>query len=74
VLTLPTLSYHATGSGTRPGISVDLDYDSGRAVVLTLDSETGETFDDRDVTRTLAPEEARALAAALVHYADQAER
>lgn len=74
MLTVPALSYHTTGNGTRPGISVDISDDSEHIVTLTIDPETGETFDDRDVTRMLLPSEARALAAALIHHAAEAER
>jgi hypothetical protein len=61
-------------SGGRPEISVDLDDDHGTTVVLTIEAEPGETFDDRDLWRSLTPAEARALAAMLWHQADAAER
>ena len=61
-------------NGGRPEISVELDDDHGTAVVLTIEAGPGETFDDRDLDRTLTPAEARALAAMLWHQADAAER
>lgn len=69
------LSQHARGtypSGTHA--VVELDDDGGHTVSLTIDSEPGETFDDRPVTRYLTPLEARSLAAVLVHFATEAER
>jgi hypothetical protein len=61
-------------SGGRPEISVDLDDDHGTTVVLTIEAGPGETFDDRDLWRSLTPTEARELAAMLWHQADAAER
>lgn len=74
MLVIP-LSQHAAGkypSGTHA--VVENDDDGGHLVCLTLDAEAGETFDDRNVTRYLPPDEARALAVALWHFADMAER
>jgi hypothetical protein len=59
-------------NGGRPEISVELDDDN--AVRLSIEAGPGETFDDRDLDRSLTPAEARALAAMLWHQADQAER
>lgn len=59
-------------SGGRPEISVEVDDDY--AVRLSIEAEPGETFDDRDLDRTLTTTEARELAAMLWHHADQAER
>lgn len=70
-----TLALHPefhSSSVHQPRISVEV-ADDLPAVVLTLEAETGETFDDRDVARTLTPAEARALAAALWHFAGEAE-
>lgn len=52
-----------------PGITVDLI--EGRDIYLDFEPETA---DDTQVHRTLIPDEARALAAILVHFADEAER
>lgn len=56
----------------RPGIGVDLDDDGGFNVVLSIDAQSER--DDDAVDRTLTPQEARALSAALWHYADEAGR
>lgn len=61
-------------TGGRPEISVDLDDEYGATVILSIEAGPGETFDDRDLDRTLTPAEARALAAMLWHQADMAER
>lgn len=53
---------------------VDVELDDDNAVRLTIKAQPGETFDDRDVARALLPDEARALAAMLWHYADEARR
>ncbi len=74
MLVIP-LSQHAAGkypSGTHA--IVENDDDGGHLVTLTLDPEAGETFDDRPIFRMLPPDEARALATALWHFADMAER
>lgn len=59
-------------SVTGPEISVEPDEDG--FVRLTLDPLSGETFDDRDIDRTLTPAEARELAAILWHHADELDR
>lgn len=56
-----------------PEISVDTD-DERSFVRLTLDPLPGETFDDRDVDRIFTADEARTLAALLVHHADELDR
>lgn len=56
-----------------PEIYVDV-IDEGLDVTLGLDPLPAETFDDRNVARTLTPFEARELAAMLNHAADQADR
>lgn len=43
-------------------------------VELTVSAEAGETNEDEDLVRELQPSEARALAAALWHFAEEAER
>lgn len=48
--------------------------DDGSGVTLTLEPLPAETFDDRDVIRTLTPDEARELAAMLWHHANEQER
>lgn len=60
-------------AGEGPTISVTAE-DEGGGVVLTLDPHPAETFDDRDIDRTLSPDEARELAAMLVHHADEQDR
>lgn len=65
---------HRSTRGDNAEISVELDDAEGRNVRLVVEPEPGETFDDRDVDRYLTPPEARALAAMLWHFADQAER
>jgi hypothetical protein len=68
------LSIHAAGTfPSRTAAHVELD-DERRYVTVTLDPEPGETFDDRAVTRYLTADEAREIAAALVHYAGELER
>lgn len=64
--------YHQS-STARTEISVER-ADDELLVRLTLDSEAGETFDDRDVDRFLSPAEARELAAALYHHAEELDR
>lgn len=64
------LNCHTTPLRGVARLTVDLDDD--RYVRLSVDAEPGETFDDRDVDRQLLPAEARALAAALWHYAGEA--
>lgn len=61
--------------GDRPRIHVDR-YDDGDGgyVALELNAHPIETLDDRDIQRLLTPDEARALAAALWHFADAADR
>ncbi len=44
------------------------------SVILGVEALTAETFDDQPVDRALTPTEARALAAALVWAAAEAER
>jgi hypothetical protein len=70
VLYLKPANYRNGSIG--PTISVELD-DDGH-VSMVLEPQTGETFDDRDVERSLVPAEARELAAALWHYAEESER
>ena len=65
---------HRSSTGDNATITVELDDDGGHTVRLVLEAEAGETFDDRDVDRYLTAPEARALAAMLVHFAEQAER
>lgn len=65
---------HRSHRGDNAEISVELDDDGGHTVRLVVEAEPSETFDDRDVDRYLTPPEARALAAMLWHFADQAER
>jgi hypothetical protein len=61
--------------GTGPQFSVGLSEDEPDGYVhLTLDPHHAETIDDRDIDRLLVAAEARALAAALWHFADEAER
>ena len=52
-----------------PGITVDLI--EGHDIYLTFEAETHAVTDEY---RLLVPGEARALAAMLVHFADEAER
>lgn len=63
-------------SGRSPGfgplISVELDDELG--VRVTIEPVAAETFDDRDVDRTLTADEARDLAAMLWHKAEMADR
>lgn len=70
MISLRPLNYSST---SRPTPEISVDTDEGY-VDLTLESDTGETFDDRNISRTLDPSEARALAAMLWHFADMAER
>lgn len=64
------LTYH-TSSRHRTAVTVDNDTEDGRLLTLCFEPE-----DDGApaVDRTLWPDEARALAAALLHYAAEAER
>lgn len=65
---------HRSGSrGRHLAISVDF-ADASPRVELHLEAADGETFDDSDVDRYLTPDEARALAAALWHIADEVDR
>lgn len=66
---IPLENYY-TGSNRRmsPCVVVDDDVD-GFLVGLTFEGEG----DDPNVDRTLTPGEARAIAAALVHFADEQE-
>ena len=58
----------------RPYISVGVGYDYGyHAVELTIDPHPSETVNNCVISRVLTAEEARALAAALVHFADAAD-
>lgn len=57
-----------------PRISVEAHPDGEQLVCLNLEPHVGETIDDRDIDRNLTPDEARALAAVLRHYADEVER
>lgn len=63
------LDHHRPGSD---GITVDVDGDG--YVSLSIDPDAGETLDDRTFNRNLLAGEARALAAALWHFAAEAER
>lgn len=63
--------YH-TCTGSFPRVTVDLTDE--RAVSVTFEAKAGETFDDRDFSRTFTAAEARALAAALTHFAEEASR
>lgn len=67
------LKLHGTGSSTA---DVTIDEADDHLVSLTLGAEQpgDRPQDDRDVDRTLEPHEARAIACALWHFADQAER
>lgn len=56
-----------------PTITVDV-ADEGPYVVLRLDPHHAETIDDHDIDRRLLASEARSLAAALLHFAAEAER
>lgn len=58
-------------SAVGPEIGVELTDDGD--VRLWLEPTIGETLDDRDVDRSLIPNEARELAAMLEHYADRAD-
>jgi len=60
-------------SAAGPEITVERE-DEGPGVTLTLEPLPAETFDDRDVNRTLTPNEARELAAMLWHHANEQER
>lgn len=60
-------------AGSGPLISVELT-DEYPTIDLVLDPLPAETFDDRDVTRTLTADEARDLAAMLWHKAEMADR
>lgn len=60
-------------SVTGPEITVETADECG-GVHLIFDPLPAETFDDRDVTRTLEPDEARELAAMLWHHADATDR
>lgn len=60
--------------GRRHTITVDQQAEHDGTVDLTLEAVDAETFDDRDIDRNLTADEARALAAALWHFADMAER
>lgn len=55
-----------------PTIAVEQDEDTG--VRVTLEPLPTETFDDRDVDRSLTAPEARELAAMLWHHAEEADR
>lgn len=55
--------------GRKPAIIVDQGED--RTVDLTIE---GDTPDDERIERRLTSYEARALAAALLHFADEVER
>lgn len=59
--------------GFGPEISVEQEED-GSGVTIILDPLPAETFDDRDVSRTLTSPEARELAAMLWHHAEEADR
>ena len=59
-------------SVTGPEITVE-QVDDGFGVYLHLDPTPLETLDDRGITRTLTPDEARELAAMLWHHADAAD-
>lgn len=61
-------------SAVGPTIATDVGPDGEWTVVLALDPLPAETFDDRDIDRTLTPAEARELAAMLWHHADAADR
>lgn len=63
---LPLFSIHGDNG---PGVTVDLV--DGGDIYLTFERET-ET--DTDEYRSLTPDEARALAAMLVHFASEARR
>jgi len=59
-------------ASTGPTISVDVDEEGG--VSLCFEPCPLETIDDRDIDRTLTPDEAREVAAMLWHQADAADR
>jgi hypothetical protein len=63
---IPLSSYYSN----RTGITVELD-DEQRLVEMGIESETDT---EPPLDRYLSPAEARALAAMLVHYAENAER
>lgn len=65
------LTYH-TSSRHRTAVTVDNDTEDGRLLTLRLEAEDPDN--EPAVDRTLWPSEARALAAALLHYATEAER
>lgn len=67
-------SYYASTSRPIPEISVDVGEDGDGDVYLVIEADAKETFDDRDLSRVLTPDEARNLAAILWHSADMAER
>lgn len=57
-----------------PEITIEPENEGRPGVVLTFDPLPGETFDDREVSRTFTAAEARELAAMLWHHADEQDR
>lgn len=62
-------------SKTNPVIAVELDDDGARTVCLSFELEPSEADPASErIHRSLTPGESRALAAALCHFAGEAER
>ena len=75
MLRLPYMNSEPDSGLRRPYISVTVDSDYGyHAVALALEPHPSETIGDHVVVRVLTSDEARALAAALVHFADAADQ